>query len=134
MRQKNHKSDVNISKQIKSFDELQTSKHQVMRYCNAYTDKPKDYTLKESTLFKKLYDHQLRLGETVKHARLIARAEELTLKKLARARRVRVKYKQGQEIIGKIFKFTHQHIALKIRRNEKPVWLDRRYIGIIKMG
>ncbi|WP_203384400.1 hypothetical protein [Cysteiniphilum marinum] len=97
-----------------------------------YMGSTKDYTLNECKVFKHFYDHHIRLGEPCNRARLIAMGEVNQLNKLSRSKRVAVKYKQGKEIIGKIFKFTHQHIALKTKPNDKPIWLDRRYISLIK--
>ncbi|WP_119328390.1 hypothetical protein [Cysteiniphilum halobium] len=93
----------------------------------------RDYTLNDSQLFNQLYQHHIKLGETAKKARLIAKGEECRLRSLSKAKKVMVKYKQGKEIIGKIFKLTHQHIALKLNPKHKPIWLDRRYIRLIKI-
>jgi hypothetical protein len=118
---------------LKIFKETNQAQLDLMHDHKAYMGATKDYTLNDSPLFKKLYDKHIRLGETRKRARMLASAEEQSLKRLSRAKRVSVIYKHGREIIGKVEQFTHRHLVLKVRSQDKPLWLDRRYIGLVKM-
>ena len=118
---------------LKLFKETNQAQLDLMHDHRAYMGATKDYTLNNSALFKKLYDKHIRLGETRKRARMIATAEEQFLKRLSKAKRVSVNYKQGREIIGKVDHFTHQYIALKVKSQDKPLRLDRKYIGLVKM-
>ena len=106
----------------------------LMQERKPYMGATKDYTFKDSDEFKRLFDHYIRCGERRKSARLTAKIDELVTKKCANSKCVSVEYKEGGEIVGKIVKFTYQYIALKVRNKEKPLYLDRRYIGKINIS